>query len=177
MKSEWTVPMSSGQGIMGLLLLLLLLFHLVIMASGARELSLQQQQQSDHGDNDAVGRLLMAFKQSSVQSDPKGFLADWRHDGDLCSWRAISCSPTTSSLEHLALILSCLAKISLFLTSPTISFGEIPTCFVSDSPASLLYLDFSHNNFSGSFSTLDFGRCPNLTSLSLANNARFGDNF
>jgi Leucine-rich repeat (LRR) protein/preprotein translocase subunit SecG len=302
--------MSSGQGIMGLLLLLLLLFHLVIMASGARELSLQQQQQSDHGDNDAVGRLLMAFKQSSVQSDPKGFLADWRHDGDPCSWRAVSCSPdgqvTALNLSNAGLIgsldlplLTALPTVQLLylqgnsfsagnltvssssssctslhtldlssnklsgsflllsscnrlaylnlsrnsITGATLRFGpsllqldlsrnrisdssllnyslsncqnlnllnfsdnkltgtlgslslfpckdlsvldlsynllsgEIPTRFVSDSPASLLYLDLSHNNFSGIFSALDFGRCPNLTSLSLANNALSGDNF
>jgi Leucine-rich repeat (LRR) protein len=300
--------MSSGQGIMGLLLLLLLLFHLVNMASGARELlSLQQQQQSDGGDNDAVG-LLMAFKQSSVQSDPKGFLSDWSHDGDPCSWRAFSCSPdgkvtalnlsnagligslhlplltALPTLQHLYLqgnsfsagnlttggsssctslhtmdlssnnlsgsflLLSCnrLAYLNLsrnsisgailrfgpsllqldlsrnrisdssvlnyslsncqnlnsfnfsdnkligtlgsltllpckYLSVLDLSYnllsGEIPSRFVSDSPASLLYLDLSHNNFSGSFSALDFGRCPNLTSLVLSNNALSGDNF
>ncbi|ESQ48682.1 hypothetical protein EUTSA_v10019932mg [Eutrema salsugineum] len=54
---------------------------------------------------------------------------------------------------------------------------EIPETFISGFPASLKYLDLSHNNFSGDFSRLSFGLCGNLTVFSLSKNNVSGDRF
>jgi hypothetical protein len=145
-------------------------------------LSLQQQQQSDGGDNDDVG-LLMAFKQSSVQSDPKGFLSDWSHDGDPCSWRAFSCSPdgkvTALNLSNAGLIgnlhlpfLTALPTLQhLYLQGNLFSAGNLTTSS-SSSCTSLQTMDLSSNNLSGSFLLLS--SCNRLAYLNLSRNSISG---
>lgn len=64
------------------------------------------------------------------------------------------------------------------LTTVDLSYNilseDIPESFI---PASLKYLDLTHNNFSGDFSDLSFGFCGNLTFLSLSQNNISGDHF
>lgn len=77
MKRGWRASWSEEHGV-GLFCFLLLL-----MASDAKDLS--------DDDDDVVG--LLAFKSSSVVSDPTGFLSDWSHDSPRpCAWRGVSCS-------------------------------------------------------------------------------------
>lgn len=293
---------------MGLFRFLLLVALVINLASGAkgRQLSPQQQERVSKNDDDDgdMARLLLAFKQSSVQSDPSGFLDDWDSKSKIspCSWQGVSCSPdggrvtalnlsnagligtlhlpaltalpglvhihlqgnlfsagdlssspcsletvdlssnnlsdplppssfllscgrlvfvnlsrnsipggslrfgpsllqldlsrnrisdpavlaeTLSGCQNLNLLnfsdnkllgkmdatdlslRSCLSLSSLDLSYNLLS-GWIPPSFVADAPASLKYLDLSHNNFSTRFSDLDFGRCTNLTSLQLS---------
>uniref|UniRef100_A0A1J3DI04 non-specific serine/threonine protein kinase n=1 Tax=Noccaea caerulescens TaxID=107243 RepID=A0A1J3DI04_NOCCA len=67
------------------------------------------------------------------------------------------------------------------LTSVDLSYNilseEIPASFIADFPASLKYLDLTHNNLSGDFSNLSFGICGNLSFFSLSQNNISGDKF
>ncbi|OAY51302.1 receptor-like protein kinase BRI1-like 3 [Manihot esculenta] len=72
--------------------------------------------------------------------------------------------------------LSC-KSLSVLDLSYNLLSGEIPPSFIADSSSSLKHLDLSHNNFSGSFSSLDFGRCNNLSFLSLSQNKLSGTVF
>ncbi|XP_010462414.1 PREDICTED: serine/threonine-protein kinase BRI1-like 1 [Camelina sativa] len=67
------------------------------------------------------------------------------------------------------------------LTTVDLSYNtlseKIAESFISDFPASLKYLDLTHNNLSGDFSDLSFGICGNLTFLSLSQNNISGDKF
>ncbi|XP_050371514.1 serine/threonine-protein kinase BRI1-like 1 [Argentina anserina] len=273
--------------------LVLLLFHSLNLSSAA-------------SNEDVVKKLLLEFKQSSVQSDPRGLLSDWKSDSltALCSWKGLTCSeghvitldlsysgligslhfPTLTSLpslqnlylqgnsfsasdlsvsnitscslvtvdlssnnittplpvrtfledcEHLALvnlsgnsipggsfsfgasllqvdisrnrisdlslltcqnlnllnvsgnkitgklsgsILSCKNLTTLDLSCNALS-GEIPNTFLESASASLKYLDLSSNNFSGKFTSLDFGQCSSLNLLKLSHNNLYGDEF
>lgn len=71
---------------------------------------------------------------------------------------------------------SCRSLLVIDISNNQLS-GEIPPSFIADSPASLQHLDLSHNNFSGSFSGLDFGSCVNLTMLNLSSNCLSGNHF
>lgn len=289
-------------GIFGFVLLLL--FHLPIMQSQARQLS------SPQSSNEELTKL-MAFKQDSVDSDPKGFLSNWTADSSSpCSWLGVSCShdghvtalnlnnfglvgnlnlPILAALPYLqylnlhgnffsagdlstfktsscnleridlssnnitgplparSFFLSCarLAYVNLSrnsISGGSLSFGpsllqldlsrnrisdssllsyslsscqnlnllnfsdnkltgkldttpsscksistidlsynllsgEIPSNFVADSPDSLKYLDLTHNNFTGKFSDLNFGRCSNLSVIILSQNILSGAEF
>ncbi|XVF71002.1 hypothetical protein PTKIN_Ptkin11bG0206800 [Pterospermum kingtungense] len=66
--------------------------------------------------------------------------------------------------------LSCKNLVVLDLSCNLFS-GEIPMIFMPDSLVSLKHLDLSHNNFTGKFSSLNFGQCSNLTLLSLSQNS------
>ena len=156
-------------------LLLLLLFHLVIMTSGSGGRELAQKQQS----NDVVG-LLMAFKQS-VDSDPKGFLADWLDDSSSpCSWKAISCSldgqVVALNLSYAGLIgglnLPFLTAVStlqrLYLQGNSFSAANLTT----SSCSSLQTLDLSSNNFSDPLPGPSFLlSCNRLSYLNLSRNS------
>ncbi|XP_010542476.1 PREDICTED: serine/threonine-protein kinase BRI1-like 1 [Tarenaya hassleriana] len=71
---------------------------------------------------------------------------------------------------------SCKSLATVDISYNLLSEG-IPKTFIADSPASLEYLDLSHNNFSGEFSGVDFWPCGNLTFLSLSQNSLSGDKF
>lgn len=157
--------------------LLLLLFHLVIITSGARELA-QKQQSND--DTDVVG-LLMDFKQSSVESDPKGFLADWHHDSSSpCSWKAVSCSLDAHvlalNLSYAGLVgslhLSRLTALStlqhLYLQGNSFSAANLTTTSCS----TLQTLDLSSNNLSDPLPGPSFLlSCNRLAYLNLSRNS------
>ncbi|KAM0995744.1 hypothetical protein ACFX2C_005839 [Malus domestica] len=72
--------------------------------------------------------------------------------------------------------LSCKNVSTLDLSNNGFS-GELPNSFIAKASASLEYLDLSSNNFSGTFSALDFGQCGSLTLLRLSHNALSGDQF
>ncbi|KAF2325661.1 hypothetical protein GH714_032371 [Hevea brasiliensis] len=72
--------------------------------------------------------------------------------------------------------ISC-KSLSVLDLSYNLLSGEIPPSFVADSPPSLKHLDLSHNNFSGNLSSLDFGRCSNLSLFSLSQNRLSGTVF
>lgn len=162
--------MSSGQGMMEFLVL----FHLLIMASGTRQFSQQQGK-----DNDYVTGLLMAFKQSSIQSDPKSLLADWTHDGDPCLWRAISCSPDSQVTElnlsnagligslHLSILTALPTLRHLYLQGNSFHAGNL-TVNNSTSCTSLQTLDLSSNNLSDPFM---LASCNHLAYLNLSRNS------
>ncbi|CAH2033448.1 unnamed protein product [Thlaspi arvense] len=211
--------------------------------------------------------LLMAFKQTSVKSDPNNFLGNWKYGSGRgsCSWRGVSCSDDgrivgldlrnggltgTLNLVNLTALpnllnlylqgndfssseessgsdsasgcylqildlswnsisdysmvdyvfsrCSNLVSVNLShnklvgklgsapsscksLTTVDLSYNilseEIPESFIADFPASLKFLDLTHNNLSGDFSDLNFGICGNLSFLSLSQNNISGDEF
>ncbi|KAG8661485.1 hypothetical protein MANES_01G007700v8 [Manihot esculenta] len=273
MEREWRRVSSQEQGIMGIFVFGFgygyVLWLLLMIPSQARELASQQS-----SNDDIVG--LLAFKKSSVQSDPKNVLANWTADSSSpCSWFGVSCSvdgrrvtslnlanagligslhlPYLTSLPALtnlilrgrSFLFSCnnLAHVNLshnFIPGVNLQFGpsllqldlsgnlisdstilnqslsicqnlnflnfsgnklagkleitlsckslsvldlsynllsgEIPPSFFADS-LSLKILDLSHNNFSSSFSSLDFGHCSNLSFISLSQNRLSGSAF
>ncbi|XP_068311081.1 receptor-like protein kinase BRI1-like 3 [Pyrus communis] len=91
------------------LLMLVFHFHLHLsLTSGARTLS--SSGGGGGGGGGDVVELLYAFKESSVVSDPQGFLSDWKPDSStpLCSWKGITCSSdgavTSLNLSNAGLI-------------------------------------------------------------------------
>ncbi|XP_062015823.1 serine/threonine-protein kinase BRI1-like 1 [Rosa rugosa] len=93
------------------LLLLIFQFHQFPYVASATTYLFppQQQEQRQSNDDDTVKKLLLAFKHSSVQSDPHGFLTDWKSNSSIpfCSWRGLTCSPeghvTTLNLSNAGL--------------------------------------------------------------------------
>lgn len=77
----------------------------------------------------------------------------------------------------LASDLSSCNSLSILDLSYNLLSGDMPSNFLSASPFSLNYLDLSHNNFSGKFSDLDFGKCVNLTVINLSQNILSGSQF
>ncbi|XP_059666623.1 receptor-like protein kinase BRI1-like 3 [Cornus florida] len=74
-------------------------------------------------------------------------------------------------------VLSCRSLWTLDLSCNRIS-GENPVAaFVANYPTSLNFLDLSHNNFTGNFSSMQFGSCQNLTALNLSHNGLSGVGF
>ncbi|KAL6200535.1 hypothetical protein ACLB2K_030316 [Fragaria x ananassa] len=88
-----------------LLLVILQYYQLPNVALATTNFSLSQREQRRTKD-DNVEKLLLAFKESSVQSDSQGFLSDWKHNSSIpiCSCKGLTCSPqghvtTLKSLE------------------------------------------------------------------------------
>ncbi|XP_030548962.1 receptor-like protein kinase BRI1-like 3 isoform X2 [Rhodamnia argentea] len=70
------------RGIMSFFCIVSVLFHHQLTAAAAAEEA-----------NDEVS-MLLAFKNSSVQSDPTGFLSNWEASSQTpCSWSGVSCTP------------------------------------------------------------------------------------
>uniref|UniRef100_A0A5B7AMS9 non-specific serine/threonine protein kinase n=1 Tax=Davidia involucrata TaxID=16924 RepID=A0A5B7AMS9_DAVIN len=179
MKKEWRRLSSSSEQAMESICYLTFLVKLVIgcfclsipVSSDARQLSSQ---------NDVVA--LMAFKRSSVDSDPTGFFNDWSPTSSSpCSWRGVSCAVNDGRVTALNLT----------------NAGVIGRLHLSDLTAlsTLTHLHFSGNFFSGtlssgtgscSFETLDLSAnnfseplaaqslllaCDRLVSLNLSHNS------
>ncbi|ONH99569.1 hypothetical protein PRUPE_6G036400 [Prunus persica] len=168
--------------------LLLFVFHfylLLSLASGARNLSSSQQlqQEQSQSDDDEV-RLLLAFKQSSVQSDPHGFLSDWKADSatPLCSWRGLTCSSDdhviTINLSNAGLIgslhfptLTALPSLqNLYLQGNSFSAADLSVSNITS--CRLETVDLSSNNISEPFPSRSFLlSCDHLASVNLSHNS------
>ncbi|CAA7016346.1 unnamed protein product [Microthlaspi erraticum] len=131
--------------------------------------------------------LLLAFKQTSVKSDPNNFLGNWKYGSghDPCSWRGVSCSSDgrvvgldlrnrgltgTLNLHNLTALPNLR---NLYLQGNSFSSGGESS--VSSSGCSLEALDLSSNSLSDS-STVDyvFSSCLNLVSLNFSSNKLAG---
>lgn len=74
----------------------------------------------------------------------------------------------------LDIILTPCKNLSTLDLSYNLLSGDLPAV---NAPPSMVYMDLSHNNFSGKFSGLDLGNCANLTLLSLSHNGLSGTEF
>lgn len=169
-------------GIFGFVLWLLLLCHLPIMPSYARELSSSSRQS---GGNEEL-TILMAFKQSSIGSDPNGYLANWTADAlTPCSWQGVSCSlnshVTSLNLNNLGLsgslnltTLTALPYLEhLNLQGNSFSAGDLSTSKTSS--CSLVTMDLSSNNITGSLPGRSFLlSCDRLSYVNLSHNSISG---
>ncbi|XP_057970179.1 receptor-like protein kinase BRI1-like 3 [Malania oleifera] len=73
--------------------------------------------------------------------------------------------------------LSSCKNLFILDLSYNLLYGEIPAYLVANFLLSLNYLDLSHNNFSGNFSSLEFRDCSKLKFLNLSYNALSGADF
>ncbi|GAV69377.1 Pkinase domain-containing protein/LRR_1 domain-containing protein/LRRNT_2 domain-containing protein/LRR_4 domain-containing protein/LRR_6 domain-containing protein/LRR_8 domain-containing protein [Cephalotus follicularis] len=180
MRKEWRLLIPSPQekqgGFMGIFCyVFLLLFHLLMMPSDARELASQQ-----NSNDDVVG--LLAFKQSSIQSDPNGFLVNWTANSqNPCSWRGVSCSldghVSTLDLSNFGLVgslhlpqLTALPSLQfLNLRGNVFSSGDLSA--FKTSPCYLKTLDLSSNNISDPLPGRSFFQsCDSLTYVNFSRN-------
>ncbi|KAL0399028.1 UNVERIFIED_CONTAM: Receptor-like protein kinase BRI1-like 3 [Sesamum radiatum] len=115
--------------------------------------ALSSQQESSGGE---VGSLL-AFKRSSIEADPKGFLGNWvLSSSSPCSWNGVSCSEdgrvtkldfTNAGISgHLHISdLMALTSLTTLLLSGNFFYGNLSS---SAKFCSFEFLDLSLNNFS-----------------------------
>ncbi|KAJ6376843.1 hypothetical protein OIU76_025900 [Salix suchowensis] len=144
-------------------------------SSQARELSSQQS-----SNNEVVG--LLAFKKSSVQSDPNNLLASWSpNSASPCSWSGISCSlngdVTTLNLTKAGLIgtlnLHSLTGALQSLKHLYLQGNSFSAADLSASPSCVLEtLDLSSNNFSDPLPRNSFlESCIHLSYVNLSHNS------
>ncbi|VFQ82472.1 unnamed protein product [Cuscuta campestris] len=134
-------------------------------------------------ESDDQARLLVAFRESSVEKDPNGFLKDWdlpassSSSGGHCDWSGVTCSPDRRQvtavdlggarlvgflhIRHL-LALPALRDVNL---SGNRFYGNLS---LSDC-RSLSLLNLSKNNLSGSLE-ISLSSCPTLSALDLSYN-------
>ena len=160
--------------VMGLFWLVLLVAFqpFLLSASGAtRDLSEQ-----------AVS-LLLAFKSSSVASDPNGVLSDWKASSSSpCSWRGVFCSPdglvTSLNLSNAALTgtlhlpqLTALTTLQhLYLHANSFSSGDLSASNATS--CALETLDLSSNNLSDPLPDPSFMlSCDRLAYVNLSRNS------
>ncbi|XP_009610192.1 receptor-like protein kinase BRI1-like 3 [Nicotiana tomentosiformis] len=137
---------SSPSGVMkDVVFLIMLLICSFVVVSNARKLA----------GNDQVGSLI-AFKKSSVEFDPNGFLKDWSFSSSTpCTWNGISCSngqvvelnlssADLSGLLHLSHLMALPTLLRLHFTGNNF-YGNLSS--TADS-CSFEFLDLSANNFS-----------------------------
>ncbi|CAK9157811.1 unnamed protein product [Ilex paraguariensis] len=181
MQRQWRISSSGRESMRSFRFLIMLLSFWCSndsssLALDARQLSSTRQRNNG---NDAVS--LLAFKQSSVDTDLNGFLEDWvQASSNPCSWRGVSCSVDSR-------------VTALNLTGGGLS-GRLHLSDLMALP-SLTHLHFSGNFFSGnlssnsascSFETLDLSAnnlseplvaqslltsCDRLVSLNLSRNS------
>ncbi|KAL3508295.1 hypothetical protein ACH5RR_027696 [Cinchona calisaya] len=134
---------------------LFIMFWLVgcsFLVSNARQLSAKQPSNGDEVSS------LLAFKQSSIEADPNGFLKDWSSSSSSpCSWTGVSCSGDGKVYE-LTLVNARLRghlHISDLMALPSLSqlhfggnffYGNLSSTVQSS--CSFEVLDLSANNFS-----------------------------
>lgn len=169
-----------------LLLLLVFQFHqLRNWASATTDFSPSQQQSKV----DDVVKLLLAFKHSSVQYDPHGFLSEWKSDSSIpfCSWRGLTCSPqghvTTLNLSNTGLVGSL--HLPTLTALPTLRYLYLQNNSFSAADLSsnntllcgLETVDLSSNNISNPLPDQSFLRgCDHLAFVNLSHNFIPGGN-
>ncbi|KAM5582861.1 hypothetical protein ABKV19_002997 [Rosa sericea] len=153
------------------------------VASATRDLSPpQQQEQRQSNDDDRVKKLLLAFKHSSVQSDPHGYLSDWKSNSSIpfCSWRGLTCSPeghvTTLNLSNAGLVgsfhlpnLTALPTLQhLYLQNNSFSAADLSS---NNSLCRLETVDLSLNTISNPLPDQSFLQgCNHLAFVNLSHN-------
>ncbi|OWM85953.1 receptor-like protein kinase BRI1-like 3 [Punica granatum] len=139
---------------------------------------LLQQQQGSNGYDDVLA--LLAFKNSSVISDPSGLLSDWKPGSSTpCSWRGVLCGTDNRvlalNLSNFGLVgqlylpgLAGLAGLrTLSLRGNRFSSGDLS----SPSPCLLETVDLSSNNLSDPLPAKSFlTSCSQLASVNLSGN-------
>jgi len=123
--------------------------------------------------------LLNNFKHSNIISDPNNFISNWSLSSSPCFWQGITCSfsgdITTVNLTGASLSGNHLS-LSTFTSIPSLQnlllHGNSFTSFnLSVSPpCSLITLDLSSTNFSGTFPFENFVSCYSLSYLNLSRN-------
>lgn len=129
-----------------------------------------------------VGSLL-AFKQSSIQTDPRDFLSNWAPSSSTpCSWAGVSCSDngrvtkldlTNAGLTgHLHISdLTAFTALQTLLLSGNSFIGNLSSPAYS-SCTSLEFLDLSFNSFSDKLAADSFlMSCSKLAYLNLSHNS------
>ncbi|PRQ34919.1 putative protein kinase RLK-Pelle-LRR-Xb-1 family [Rosa chinensis] len=156
--------------------LVLLLFHFLNFSSAA-------------SNEDVVKKLLLQFKQSSVQSDPQGFLSDWKSDSStaLCSWKGLTCSEghvITLDLSshgligslHLPTLTALPSLQNLYLQNNSFSATDLSVSNITS--CSLVTVDLSSNNIASPLPVRSFLEgCENLALVNLSGNSIPGGSF
>ncbi|KAJ0988163.1 hypothetical protein J5N97_006519 [Dioscorea zingiberensis] len=145
--------------------------------------------------DDEVSALL-GFKQSSIETDPNGFLRNWRNSNNgssnsPCSWTGVFCSPADGNVVGLNLgNMGLSGRLSLdpLMALPSLrnlnlygnSFNgnlSYSTTNASSLPCSLQTVDLSANNFSETITGEFLASCSALVSLNLSRNSISGSLF
>ncbi|KAL2245151.1 receptor-like protein kinase BRI1-like 3 [Sesamum indicum] len=159
--------------------LTVVLMGFCFMGLTARNLSAKPQ-----NDGGEVGSLL-AFKKSSIEADPKGFLSNWLPSSSTpCSWNGVSCSDdggrvtkldfTNAGLTgHLEISdLMALNSLTTLLFSGNSFYGNLSS---SAKSCSFEFLDLSLNSFSEPLAADSlFISCSGLAYLNLSHNSISG---
>lgn len=156
--------------------LIMFLMGCFLMGSSARNLS--EKQRSDVSS-------LMAFKQSSIEADPKGFLKNWSPSSSTpCSWSGISCSDdgTVITLNFTNAGLSGHLQFSDLMALPSLVNIQFSGNFFSGNISSnakycsFEFLDLSRNNISQPLAAESLLlSCNRLVSLNLSRNQFSGE--
>ncbi|KAF8031312.1 hypothetical protein BT93_D0493 [Corymbia citriodora subsp. variegata] len=131
---------------------------------------------------------LLAFKNSSVQSDPNGFLSNWEASSQTpCSWSGVSCTPDghvqavdlsnagLSGVLHLPWLTKLPGLRVLSLHGNLFSAGDLSAS--ASSACQLETVDLSFNNFSDPLPGDSFLiSCPSLVHVNLSQNSIPGGN-
>ncbi|XP_030447075.1 receptor-like protein kinase BRI1-like 3 [Syzygium oleosum] len=162
----------SPQGVMSLFYLVSVLFHQLIAATEV---------------NDEVA-MLLAFKNSSVQSDPNGFLSNWEASSRTpCSWSGVSCTPDDhvqgldlsnaglSGSLHFPWLAELPSLRFMNLHGNLFSAGDLSAS--SSSSCQLETVDLSFNNLSDPIPANSFLiSCHSLVHVNLSQNSIPGGN-
>ncbi|XP_075481698.1 receptor-like protein kinase BRI1-like 3 [Primulina tabacum] len=146
-------------------------------------LSARNLSSNTRSDGDEV-EILLAFKQSSIETDPKGFLKNWvTSSSSPCSWNGISCSNngrvnkldfTNAGLSghlHISDLLD-LSNVKTLVLTGNFFYGNLSSYSKS---CSIEFLDVSSNNFSEPLAMDSLlVSCSGLVSLNLSHNAISG---
>ncbi|KGN60316.1 probably inactive leucine-rich repeat receptor-like protein kinase At2g25790 [Cucumis sativus] len=169
-----SIPKSCHNPIFFFLFLFLLIQH-----SSSSSLQQQQQQQQQHDDLHET-HLLLSFK-SSI-SKKSTFLSNWNPSLPTCLWNGVTCNNRAisnftnitainlSAQNITGVLLDSLFRLpyiqSLDLSDNQL-VGELPPTMFAVASSSLLHLNLSNNNFTG---TLPTGGVSRLRTLDLSNN-------
>ncbi|XP_020579388.1 brassinosteroid LRR receptor kinase BRL1-like [Phalaenopsis equestris] len=129
--------------------------------------------------------ILIQFKQSSVDLDPKGFLQNWvAESNDPCSWSGVQCSQSNGLVQGLNLNSMGLhgrLQIDTLMALPALRdinfhgnffYGNLNYNSGTPPPScSFVNVDLSSNNFTEKISSPFLTSCTRLSSLNLSSNS------